>query len=212
MSDMASSAKAHANICKAKAEEKADKATARTEEEKEIAHQMRKAKEAEAMAELHAEKARHAAEKLEAKQAHHLHGAGVGIGRHHQPLVVGYNEPVATGVGGTHQPVVPTTTAPVLGATAPNCPLGSRRTPFWASVHVLAELLGLVVLLDITVSAGANVPSSPTSQLIIASPCSELPLYCFQLSSSLLLCWFAEVLNLSFHIEIVSNLIEIACW
>lgn len=54
----------------------AKKATARTEEEKVIAHERAKAKEAKAEMELHEAKARHAAEKLNSK--HHGHG--------HQPL------------------------------------------------------------------------------------------------------------------------------
>ncbi|KAJ4728710.1 Seed maturation protein [Melia azedarach] len=69
VSNAASSGKAHADIYKAKTEEKAEKAVARTEEEKEIAHQVRKAKEAKAKMELHQAKAEHAAEKLRAKQS-----------------------------------------------------------------------------------------------------------------------------------------------
>ncbi|GAB4834721.1 hypothetical protein Ancab_032984 [Ancistrocladus abbreviatus] len=126
MSDMASSAKAHMKACGAKAEEKTEKEMATTEEEKETAHQMREAKEAEAKAELHAEKAMHAAEKLEAKQSHHLHGGRVGIDRHHQPPVVGYNDPAIGSVGGTRQPFGSRTTAPVPGVTASNYPLGGR--------------------------------------------------------------------------------------
>lgn len=53
----------------------AEKATARTKEEKEIAHERAKAKEAKAKMELHEAKARHASEKLAAKQAHHVVGS-----------------------------------------------------------------------------------------------------------------------------------------
>ncbi|GMH09224.1 hypothetical protein Nepgr_011064 [Nepenthes gracilis] len=108
---------------KAKAEVKADKSTARTEEERDIAHQMRKAKEAEAKTELHREKARHAAEKLEAKQSHHHHDplyGGVGGSYYKQP-VVGFTEPA--GAAGP-QPVG--SPAPVPGVTAPTYPLGGH--------------------------------------------------------------------------------------
>ncbi|KAJ7944607.1 Seed maturation protein [Quillaja saponaria] len=62
-------------------EEQAEKATARTKEEKVIAHESRKVKEAEANMELHVAKAQHAAEKLSAKQSH-LYG-------HHEPHLLG---------------------------------------------------------------------------------------------------------------------------
>ncbi|KAF5477752.1 hypothetical protein F2P56_004368 [Juglans regia] len=62
LSNVASAAKEHVNICTAKVEEKAEKAAARTEKEKKIAVERRKAKEAEAKMELHQAKARHAAE------------------------------------------------------------------------------------------------------------------------------------------------------
>ncbi|KAI3703514.1 hypothetical protein L1987_73644 [Smallanthus sonchifolius] len=52
--------------------EKAEKATARTQEEKEIAHQRRKAKEAKGKMNLHDEKAEHVAEKMHGK--HHVFG------------------------------------------------------------------------------------------------------------------------------------------
>ena len=53
-----------------------EKATARTEEEKKLAHERKKAKEAEAKMELHQDKARHVEEKLRPKQPQYLHGYG----------------------------------------------------------------------------------------------------------------------------------------
>ncbi|KAM7525409.1 hypothetical protein LguiA_015311 [Lonicera macranthoides] len=103
VSNAASAAKEHVDIYKAKVDEKAAKATARTKEEEAIIHERRKAKEAEAKMHLHDEKAQHAAEKLGTKQSHHLyghHGAVGGDGhQHHIP-----------GVG---------TAAPTTGATYP---------------------------------------------------------------------------------------------
>lgn len=103
-----------------------DKATARLPEEKEIAHQNRKVKEAQAKMELHEAKARHAAEKLAAKQTSHLYG------HVHHP------RPVASSGAdyyGTHQPVVGTHAEqqqpaidPVTGATIPGYPLGGHPT------------------------------------------------------------------------------------
>lgn len=55
---------------------------ARTEEEKVIAHERAKAKEAKAKMELHEAKAKHAAEKLSAKQSHYYGG-------HHEAQPVG---------------------------------------------------------------------------------------------------------------------------
>ncbi|XP_076920673.1 late embryogenesis abundant protein 18-like [Bidens hawaiensis] len=72
VSNAASAAKAHVESYKANLEEKAEKATARTQEEKDIAHQRRKAKEAEAKMNMHMEKAEHAAEKLHGKHDHVL--------------------------------------------------------------------------------------------------------------------------------------------
>ncbi|CAN4127832.1 unnamed protein product [Withania somnifera] len=72
VSNTAAAAKEHVDIFKAKAEEKAEKAGARTKEEKDIAEERRKAKEAEAKMELHESKASHAADKLQGK--HHFHG------------------------------------------------------------------------------------------------------------------------------------------
>ncbi|KAG8637831.1 hypothetical protein MANES_15G168800v8 [Manihot esculenta] len=67
ISNMASAAREHMSICRAKVEEKVEKATARTHDEKKIAKERRKAKEARAKMELHQAKARHAAEKSSAK-------------------------------------------------------------------------------------------------------------------------------------------------
>lgn len=95
----------------------AEKATARTQEEKDIAHQRRKAKEAEAKMNLHMEKAEHAAEKLHGK--HHVLG-GV-YGGHHQ-----------TPVGSVAQTTVPTqqqplgAVDPVTGTAVPTYPLGGH--------------------------------------------------------------------------------------
>ncbi|KAI5327654.1 hypothetical protein L3X38_027050 [Prunus dulcis] len=76
LSNKACAAKEHANIYKAKAEEKIKKVTAKTEEQREIASEVRKAKEAKAKIELHEAKAEHAAEKLtaSAKKSHVIHG------------------------------------------------------------------------------------------------------------------------------------------
>ncbi|KAK9144487.1 hypothetical protein Sjap_004390 [Stephania japonica] len=92
--NMASAAKEHTKICGAKVDEKVEKSTARTEEEKKIAKEKRKAKEHGAKTELHAAKAAHMAEKLNAKRAQQgpmvgTHGAPVGAayGHHHGPLL-----------------------------------------------------------------------------------------------------------------------------
>lgn len=71
---------------------------ARTKEEKVIAHERAKAKEAKAKMELHEAKARHAAEKLSTKQSHYYG---------HQPPMVG-NQPLGT--------------VPKTGATFPTYP------------------------------------------------------------------------------------------
>ncbi|KAF5774609.1 putative Late embryogenesis abundant protein, LEA_1 subgroup [Helianthus annuus] len=97
VSNAASAAKAHVESYKANVEEKAEKATARTHEEKEIAHQRRKAKEAEGNMNLHDEKAQHAAEKLHGK--HHV------LGHHQQPFGA---------------------MDPITGTTAPTFPLGGH--------------------------------------------------------------------------------------
>lgn len=86
-------------------------ARARTKEEKEMARQRRKAREAKAMMDLHNAKANHAAGTLNAKQSH-LHG-------HHHVTPVGANP--------SHQPVG--TAAPMSGSTAaPTYPAGGYHT------------------------------------------------------------------------------------
>ncbi|KAK3428839.1 hypothetical protein EUGRSUZ_E00290 [Eucalyptus grandis] len=120
LKNVASSAKEHIDIAKAKLEEKVEKATARTPEEKEMAHQRRKAKEAEAKMELHQAKAAHAAEKLAAKHPTlpgHVHGPA----DHHtttQPVVG------APGHQTRHRPVG--TVDPISGTTVPTYPLGGH--------------------------------------------------------------------------------------
>lgn len=71
----------------------AEKATAGTKEEKAIAHEKRKAKEAEAEMNLHQAKSQHAAEKLH--------------GTHHQPAQAHHNQPVVgtTGVAAPTHPL-----------------------------------------------------------------------------------------------------------
>ncbi|KAI3985513.1 hypothetical protein MKX01_033827 [Papaver californicum] len=95
LSNVASAAKEHAKIYKAKVDEKAEKAAATTPEEKEIAHQRRKAIEAEANMEFHAAKAEHKAETLDAKYSHHhnpITGHHDTYG-HHNPLT-GHTDPI----------------------------------------------------------------------------------------------------------------------
>ncbi|KAL4565269.1 hypothetical protein LXL04_029357 [Taraxacum kok-saghyz] len=125
VSNAASAAKAHVESYKANLEEKAEKATARTPEEKEIAHQRRKAKEAEAKMNLHVEKADHAAEKLHGK--HHVLGhdtaAGVYGGHHQTP--VGTTGVVPGAVQHHHQHPLGAID-PVTGTTAPAYPLGGH--------------------------------------------------------------------------------------
>ncbi|MFS7923449.1 putative Late embryogenesis abundant protein, LEA_1 subgroup [Helianthus anomalus] len=120
VSNAASAAKAHVESYKANVEEKAEKVTARTQEERDIAHQRRKAKEAEAKMNLHMEKAEHAAEKLHGK--HHVlgHDTVTGVyGGHHQ-----------THVGTVGQSTVPAhqqtygAVDPVTGTTVPTYPPG----------------------------------------------------------------------------------------
>lgn len=69
----------------------AEKATATTKEEKAIAHEKRKAKEAEAKMNLHEAKSEHAAEKLHG--SHHLPG------QHH------HNQPLGTAVAAPTHPI-----------------------------------------------------------------------------------------------------------
>ncbi|KAK7251858.1 hypothetical protein RIF29_35433 [Crotalaria pallida] len=85
VTNMASAAKEHIDIYKAKIDEKTEKARARTEEEKVIAHERAKAREAKAKMELHEAKARHAEEKLLEKQ--------YGL-RGHEPPLVGSKQPL----------------------------------------------------------------------------------------------------------------------
>ncbi|GLT91203.1 hypothetical protein SLE2022_091030 [Rubroshorea leprosula] len=130
ISNMASAAREHVNICKANIEEKAEKATARTEEEKQMAHERRKAKEAQAKMELHEAKARHAKDKLRAKVSRHFPGHDHGpplVGAHH-----GYNEPVVGQHG--HRPVgtaVPIAGIgfPMAGTAVPSYPPGGNPPP-----------------------------------------------------------------------------------
>ncbi|KAJ1428953.1 Late embryogenesis abundant protein [Sesbania bispinosa] len=105
LKNVASAAKEHVDVYKAKIDEKAEKATARTEEEKVIAHERAKAKEAKAKMELHEAKARHAAEKLGAHQSHYY-------GHHNEPPPLGL---------GAHQPLG---SVPKPGSTYPTYPLG----------------------------------------------------------------------------------------
>ncbi|XP_028754284.1 late embryogenesis abundant protein 6-like [Neltuma alba] len=108
LSNMASAAKEHIDIYKAKIDEKAEKATARTEEEKVIAHERAKAKEAQAKMELHEAKGRHASEKLSAKQPHHLVG-------HHDPSLVGAHQHGMNQPGYGAAPAVPENSHPYAG-------------------------------------------------------------------------------------------------
>ncbi|XP_054809939.1 late embryogenesis abundant protein 6-like isoform X3 [Prosopis cineraria] len=109
LSNMASAAKEHIDIYKAKIDEKAEKSVARTEEEKIIAHERAKAKESQAKMELHEAKARHAAEKLSAKQPSQF--------SHHDPSFVGAHQ------HGTKQPAYGAAPAPEN-----SCPL-ARNYP-----------------------------------------------------------------------------------
>ncbi|XP_039056435.1 late embryogenesis abundant protein 6-like [Hibiscus syriacus] len=70
ISNMSSSPKKHVNIGKL------EKATATTEDEKELAHERRKAKEARAMMEQHQDKVKHLEEMLTPKQPQYLPGYG----------------------------------------------------------------------------------------------------------------------------------------
>ncbi|KAH0662390.1 hypothetical protein KY284_027321 [Solanum tuberosum] len=112
VSNAAAAGKEHVDILKAKAEEKAEKAVARTREEKRIAEEVRKAKEAEAKMELHQAKARHAAETLQSKQSHLIGRHG----HHHGTHTVGVHQ-------GQQNPVVGST-IPTTATVAPTYPLG----------------------------------------------------------------------------------------
>ncbi|CAJ1943117.1 unnamed protein product [Sphenostylis stenocarpa] len=111
LKNMASAAKEQVDVYKAKIDEKAEKATARTEEEKAIAHERAKANEAKAKMELHEAKARHAAEKLGTKQSHYYD--------HHEHPLVGTQTHNQQG----HQPLG---AVPMPGATYPSHPLGGN--------------------------------------------------------------------------------------
>ncbi|KZV31717.1 hypothetical protein F511_00521 [Dorcoceras hygrometricum] len=81
MSDAAASAKERVDVLKAKAEGKADKTMASSKEDKEVAKEQKKAKEAEAKVRKHEEKADNATGHLQAKHQgqfgqQDLHGAG----------------------------------------------------------------------------------------------------------------------------------------
>ncbi|XP_061361455.1 late embryogenesis abundant protein 6-like [Gastrolobium bilobum] len=111
LKNVASAAKEQVDIYKAKIDEKAEKATARTKEEKVIAEERAKAKEAKAKMELHEAKARHAAEKLSTNQSHNY-------GLHdHEPHLDGAHQYQG------HQPLG---TVPKPGATHPTYPLGGN--------------------------------------------------------------------------------------
>ncbi|CAL5197856.1 unnamed protein product [Lathyrus oleraceus] len=107
LKNKASAAKEQANIYKAKVDEKAEKARARTKEEEVIAHERAKAKEAKAKMELHDAKAKHAAEKLSTKQAHYY-----GTQQPHVEYYEG-NQPFGS--------------IPKPGTTAPTYPLGGKN-------------------------------------------------------------------------------------
>ncbi|XP_021295536.1 late embryogenesis abundant protein 6-like [Herrania umbratica] len=108
ISNMAGSAKEHMNIGKT------EEAAARTEGEKRLANERKKAKEARAEMELHQDKVRHAEERLRAKLPQYLHGYGYD----HEP-------PVA----GTHGHQTVGTAAPVPGTNVPTYPLAGQQTP-----------------------------------------------------------------------------------
>nr|ABB72407.1 seed maturation protein [Glycine latifolia] len=118
LKNMAGAAKEQVDIYKAKIDEKAEKATARTKEERVIAHERAKAKEAEAKMKLHEAKARHAAEKLSTNQSHYALHHG------HNPLLVGTTETHYQ--QGHHQPLG---AVPMPGATYPSYPLGGNPNP-----------------------------------------------------------------------------------
>ncbi|KAK6250971.1 hypothetical protein SCA6_004976 [Theobroma cacao] len=115
ISNMASSAKEHMNIGKAKVEEdQMEKAAARTAEEKRLATESKKAKEARAKMELQQDKVRHAKERLRSKQPQYLHGYGYD----HAPPV-----------SGTHGHQTVGSAAPVGGTNVPTYPLVGHPPP-----------------------------------------------------------------------------------
>ena len=101
-----------------------EKAAAKTEEERKIAEERKKAKEAQAKMELHQQKAKHAAEKLNNK---YHHGAGL-MSKHHANNI---NEPVM-GTAYGQKPAVGTATATAApmapGATVPMAPAPAGPT------------------------------------------------------------------------------------
>ncbi|KAH0862802.1 hypothetical protein Bca4012_092763 [Brassica carinata] len=109
LSDLASTAKKKMVICRAKAEEKAEKARAQTKEEKKVAHERRKAREAEAKLDMHVAKEAHAEEKLMDKQSHyHVSQSHV---PHHTPVTT--PQPVVGhGYGHNHPAAYPPTAYP----------------------------------------------------------------------------------------------------
>ncbi|KAL6530825.1 hypothetical protein OROGR_014685 [Orobanche gracilis] len=114
VSDAAAVAKEHVDILKAKVEEKAQNVVARTKEEKEIAHELRKAKEAEAKMKMHQAKAENAEKKMYKDPKHglysqHRHRPEGGHLDHHEP------------VGATLPP----------GGVAPTYPLGGGHRTGW---------------------------------------------------------------------------------
>ncbi|WJX89372.1 hypothetical protein P8452_71375 [Trifolium repens] len=121
LKNKASAAKEQADIYKAKIDEKAEKARARTKEEKVIAHERAKAKEAKAKMELHEAKAEHAAEKLRAKQQSHYYGHNEPVGVHNEPQIVETNQ--------YHQGNQPLGSIPKPGTVAPTYPLGGGNLP-----------------------------------------------------------------------------------
>ncbi|XP_042488748.1 late embryogenesis abundant protein 18-like [Macadamia integrifolia] len=117
VSNMASAAKEHINICGAKPEEKAERAAGVDEG---IAEERRKVKEAQAKMELHEAKAEHRADRLDAKQHSHLYG------QHHDHLPHGQHQyPIST--PGGQYPMGGASTigaAPMTGTTGPTYPVG----------------------------------------------------------------------------------------
>ncbi|XP_038906206.1 late embryogenesis abundant protein 6-like [Benincasa hispida] len=104
LSNMGSVAKEKLKICRAKLDEKVEKASVKTREERKIAEERRKAATAEAKRELHEAKARHAAQKLRSKKSHVLGGH-----LHHHPPMEGA---AATNLGAANVPAaypIPTT-------------------------------------------------------------------------------------------------------
>ncbi|KAL0550486.1 hypothetical protein IC582_015007 [Cucumis melo] len=101
LSNMGSVAKEKLKIFRAKLDEKVEKASVKTAEERKIVEERRKAATAEAKRELHEAKARHAAQKLRNRKSHVLGGGHL---HHHSPVEGG----AATHLGGeTNVPAYP---------------------------------------------------------------------------------------------------------